>query len=246
METIKNILKLTGLGYLIIFVTGFFSNFFVLENLIVSGNSAATLNNIIENELLFRWAIVSFILMVIFDLLLAWTLYLLLKEVNQKLSLLAAWLRLVNATMFGLALYNLVSVLQLTVNPEYSKVLELSQLQTQVTLYLEAFNSTWLIGLIFFGIHLLLLGYLIVKSNYIPKFIGILLFVAGVGYLVDSFANFLLRNYSSYKDIFELIVILPGVIGEFSFTIWLLIKGFFGKKKQLIIKSTKHSFKEEF
>ena len=172
----------------------------------------------------------------IFDLLLSWTLYLLLKEVNQKLSLLAAWLRLVNATMFGLALYNLVSVLQLTVNPEYSIVLELSQLQTQVTLYLEAFNCTWLIGLIFFGIHLLLLGYLIVKSNYIPKFIGILLFVAGVGYLVDSFANFLLRNYSSYKDIFQLIVILPGVTGEFSFTIWLLIKGFFGKKKQLIIK----------
>ncbi|MCB9207505.1 MAG: DUF4386 family protein [Ignavibacteriales bacterium] len=57
MESIKNILKITGIGYLIIFLTGFFSNFFVLENLIVSGNSAATLKNNIENELLFLWAI---------------------------------------------------------------------------------------------------------------------------------------------------------------------------------------------
>ncbi|MCB9211634.1 MAG: DUF4386 domain-containing protein [Ignavibacteriales bacterium] len=246
MESIKNIIKITAVGYLIIFLTGFFSNFFVLENLIVSGNSAATLNNIIENELLFRWSIVSFILMVIFDLLLAWTLYLLLKEVNQKLSLLSAWLRLVNATIFGLALYNLVSVLQLTVNPEYSKLLELGQLQAQVMLNLGAFNNIWLIGLIFFGLHLLLVGYLIIQSGFIPKLLGVLLFVAGIGYLVDSFANFLLPNYSNYKDIFEIVVILPGVIGEFSFTIWLLSKGFFSKKKQLVIKSTKRSLTEEF
>ena len=69
------------------------------------------------------------------------------------------------------------------------------------------------------------LGYLIFKSGYIPKIIGIFLIIASLGYLTDSFANFLLDNYSDYKEIFMLIVVIPGVIGELSFTLWLLIRG---------------------
>jgi hypothetical protein len=125
-----------------------------------------------------------------------------------------------------LALYNLVGVLKISTSPEYLKIMGNGALQSQIMLYLDSFNYTWLIGLIFFGLHLLLLGYLIIKSGFIPKIIGVLLFVAGIGYLVDSFAFFLYPSYESVKDIFQMIVILPGVIGEFSFTIWLLIKGF--------------------
>jgi hypothetical protein len=69
------------------------------------------------------------------------------------------------------------------------------------------------------------LGYLIYKSGYIPKTIGILLFIAAIGYLIDSFANFLLADYVNYKDIFLMIVLVPGVIGELSLTFWLLFKG---------------------
>lgn len=76
-----------------------------------------------------------------------------------------------------------------------------------------------------FGLHLLVLGYLIFKSEYIPGFIGVLLLIAGLGYLIDSFANFLLPNYADYASIFMLIVVVPGVIGELSFTLWLLLKG---------------------
>ena len=90
---------------------------------------------------------------------------------------------------------------------------------------LDAFNNTWLIGLIFFGIHLYLLSYLIIKSNYIPKILGVLLFIASVGYLVDSFASFLLPSYKNYQEIFLLIVLVPGIIGELSFCLWLLVKG---------------------
>lgn len=163
--------------------------------------------------------------MVVFDVVLAWALYILLKPVNKNLSLLSGWLRLVNSTIFGIALYNLFSVLQILSGAEYLKVFVAGQLHAQVMLFLNAFNHTWLIGLVFFGLHLFFLGYLIFKSGYIPRILGVLLIVASVGYLIDSFANFLLPNYTNYATIFLLVVAVPSIIAELSFTFWLLFKG---------------------
>jgi hypothetical protein len=139
--------------------------------------------------------------------------------------LLSGWLRLVNSTIFGIALFNLFSVLHILSGAEYLKVFDTGQLHAKVMLFLNTFNNTWLIGLVFFGLHLFVLGYLIFKSGYIPRILGILLIVASIGYLIDSFANFLLPNYTNYKDIFLLIVVVPGIIGELSLTFWLLFKG---------------------
>lgn len=225
MDSLGKISKIAGLGYLVIFITGIFSNFIVLEGLVVPGDAAATANNITGNELLFRVGILSFIIMVVFDVVLAWALYVLLKPVNRNLSLFSGWLRLVNSTVFGIALYNLFSVMQVLSGAEYLKVFAAGQLQAQAMLFLNTFNNTWLIGLVFFSLHLFVLGYLIFRSGYIPKILGILLIVAAMGYLIDSFANFLLPNYTDYKDIFLLIVAVPGIVGELSLTFWLLLKG---------------------
>ena len=224
MNNLQTISKITGFGYLVIFVTGFFSNFFVLENMLVPGDGAMTVANILNNDSLYRIGIFSFILMVLVDVLLAWTLYMILLPVNRYISLLSGWLRLVNGVIFGIALYNLIVVLKLLGKNDYITAFNTDQLHAQVMLSFETFNITWLIGLIFFGLHLLVLGYLIYKSDYISKIIGILLFVAGIGYLIDSFANFLLPDYANYKDIFLMIVIVPGIIGELSLTFWLLFK----------------------
>jgi hypothetical protein len=223
--SLRNAAMVAGFGYLIIFITGIFANFFVLERLLVPGDATTTASNIIANELLYRMGILCFIVMVLFDVALAWALYILLKPVNKSLSLLSAWLRLVNATIFGIALYNLISVLHLLSGVDYLAVFETDQLQAQVMLFLNAFNYTWLIGLVFFGIHLFVLGYLIFKSEYIPRILGIFLVVASFGYLIDSIAHLLLPNYTDYEAIFSIVVIVPGVIGELSFTLWLLIKG---------------------
>jgi len=223
--SLRSIARFTGIGYLIIFFTGFFSNFFVLEGMMVSGDAAATCKNIIDQNMLFRSGILSFFLMVIFDVLLAWTLYLLLAPVNKKLSLLSAWLRLVNGTIFGVALYHLFSVLHFTGNADYLNVMDQGLLQVQAMLSIQAFNDTWLVGLVFFGLHLFFLGYLIFKSGYIPRFIGVLLIIAAAGYLIDSFAHFLLIDYEVYKDFFLMIVVIPGVVGELSLTMWLLFRG---------------------
>ena len=230
MKSLDRIARTAGLGYLIIFITGFFANFFVLEGLVVDGDAAATFANIGNNLLQFRWGIFSFLIMVIADVLLAWPLYRLLKPVNKNLSLLSAWLRLLNGAIFGVAVVNLFGVLRLFGGEQYLAVFEPSALHARTQFLLDAFNYTWLIGLVFFGLHLLVLGYLVFRSGYIPKVLGLLLQLAALGYFADSFAQFLLPNYNDYQAVFEMIVVIPGVVGEFSFTVWLLVKGVKGDK----------------
>jgi hypothetical protein len=232
MNSLYRLSKITGFGYLIIFLTGFFANFFVLDGLIVHDNVSATFNNIVANSLLLRFGILSFFIMVLVDLVLAWTLYLLLKPVNKEISLLTAWFRLLNAGIFGVALFHLFNILPL-INANKFSLFVAKDRFNQVALSLDAFNHTWLIGLVFFGIHLLLLGYLIIKSDYIPGILGVLLIIASLGYLTDSFAYLLSSDYSEYKSIFMLIVAIPGVIGELSFTLWLLSRGVRDRASQL-------------
>jgi hypothetical protein len=229
MTSLNNIAKIAGAGYLVIFISGIFANFFVLEGLVVAGDATATASRIMDNGSQLRVGILSFFIMVIFDLLLVWALYLLFKPVNKDVSLLAALLRLVNVAIFGVALYHLFGVMQLTGDADYLSAFSPAQLSAQVMLAVDAFNATWLIGLVFFGLHLIFLGYLIIKSSFVPGAIGILLMVAAAGYLIDSFAHLLLPSYDDYASIFMLIVVVPGVIGELSLTIWLLLKGFKGQ-----------------
>ena len=92
---------------------------------------------------------------------------------------------------------------------------------------LNRFDRIWLAGLVFFGLHLLILSRLVVKSPIVPRFIGILLAVAGIGYVIDSCAQWWLPNYSDFETVFSLVVIIPGVVGEFSLTLFLL---FFSKR----------------
>ena len=225
MKSLKTTARWTGLGYLIIFISGFFANFFVLEELVVNGNADATSYNILTNLVQFRWGVFSFIVMVVADVLLAWPLYLLLKNVNRNLALFSSLLRIVNGTIFAIALFNLFEVLHLFGGAEYITNLGTDYVQARVMFLLSAFNNTWLIGLIFFGIHLIVLGQLVMKSKHIPGILGLLLQIAALGYLSDSFAQFLLTDYNYYKNLFEMMVVIPGVIGEFSLTLWLVIKG---------------------
>lgn len=218
--------SITGLGLLFMAILAMFSNFSILDGLIVTDDAATTANNIISNEMLFRSGFISFVTVLILDVLVTWSLYVLLKPVNKNLAILAALFRLVYTAIFGIALYNFLNVLQLLSGAEYLSVFTAEQLHAQLMLLINAFNNGWLIGLVFFGFHLLIVGYLIIKSaGYLPKWIGIFLVLAAAGYLIDSFAHFLLTNYDDYKTIFLLIVAVPGVIGELSLAFWLLIKG---------------------
>lgn len=217
--------KIAGIGYLIIFVLGIFANFFIFGNLIVPGDASTTANNILSNELLFRSGMVSWLIVLICDIVIAWALYIFLKPIGKNISLLGAWFRIVYSTIFAITQLNLLMVLILLSGTDYLAVFNTKQLHALVLLFLNGFNYGFLIGLVFFAIHLLFISYLIYSSDYIPKILGVLLALASLGYLIDSFANFLLPNYTDYKTIFLLLVAVPGIVGELSFTLWLLFKG---------------------
>jgi len=222
---LQHIAKIAGFGYLVIFITGIFANFFVLENMYVPNESSSTFTNLLNNEDQFRFGFLCFIVMVIFDIVLTWALYLLFEPVNRNLSLLGAWFRLVNTAIFGVALFKLFSALHIATSIQYTQAFGSNHVQAEVMLAIEHFNHIWLIGLLFFGIHLFVLAYLMVKSQYVAKFIGILLFIASAGYVTDSIAQFTMQTYSDYKSFFSMLVIIPGVLGELSFTFWLLFRG---------------------
>lgn len=218
----RNISIIAGIGYLIIFVSGIFANFFVVESLFSTTELENLFNVISQNESIFRLGTLSFVFMVVADVILSWALYYIFKETNESLSKLSAWLRLVNCTIFGVALFNLLNVNDLIV---MSGMIPTNELNIELFQLYKGFNNIWFIGLIFFAIHLYILGYLAYKKENVPNIIAILLFLAAVGYTVDSIASIAYKDYYLYKDIFSNIVIIPGVLGELSFTFWLLIKG---------------------
>lgn len=216
----KQIAKISGIAYLMIFVTGFYANFAVLENLIVRNNSLITTQNIINNHSQFGNGLFWFLVMLAFDLVLVWSLFILTKQINKRLSYLASFFRLLHAIFFSIALLKLIRIYQLKYNSSIT-----IEFQDRVTELLLSFDTLWTIGLIVFGLHLIALGYLAIQSTFIPKALGVLLILAANGYIIDGLAKLFMSNYIDYKDTFEVIVIMPSVIGEFSFTIWLLIKG---------------------
>lgn len=217
MKNAKTIARLTGIGYLIIFISGFYGNFYVLESLVVSGDANATFQNITNNPETYSMGVFAFLVMVVVDLILAWPLYLLLKETSKKCSITSSLLRVINAGFFFVALGSLFDICP-QMNVE-------GLTATQTLAAIKQFNYVWTIGLLIFGAHLLVLGNLIYRSAAFPKAIGALIVLAGFGYLIDCTAQLAMNNYADYKDVFETIVVLSGVVGEFSLTVWLLIIG---------------------
>lgn len=196
---------IAGISYLIIFFAAIFANFFVLESVL-----KAPLETIQLNHMLVRFGILAFILTVVFDVVVAWALYELFKE--HYLSNLSTYFRMMHAAIMAVAIFALPIALKLTSAQEI-----LNQI--------DIFNIVWLIGLFFFGIHLILLGKIIAK----PKIIALFLMIAGLMYMIDTSAHFILPNYEEYSSIFLALVAIPSIIGEMSFAIWLLLKG--GKER---------------
>jgi uncharacterized Tic20 family protein len=210
-----------GLGLLLMAVLAPFANFYALGTLVVANDAKATAENIVASSSLFRIGITCFLIVAVLDVIVAWALYVLLEPIHKSLSLLAAWFRVVYAAVFAIALMPLLTVLHLLSGADSLKSLETNQLNAQVMLSLSSFKSGWDLGLVIFGFHLLVLGYLIFKSGFIPKWLGILVGIAGVGYLLDSLGKILIPDY-------KITVAMFTFVGEFLLIFWLLYKGIKG------------------
>lgn len=195
-----------GIGLALLTVLAVFGNFLILERLITPGNTAKTMTDIANSASLFRCGIASLLAAAVLDVVIAAALLRLFTPVNRDISRLAAWFRIIYAGVFVVAVSQLTGVLPAIGNPD------------QAQRSIDAFNDIWNAGLIVFGVHLLLVGYLAYRSGFIAKIIGILLVIAGLGYLIDGFGTVLVPGYS-------LSVAEVTFVGEAVFIFWLLIKG---------------------
>ncbi len=218
--SLRSAARVAGFGYLVVFVLGIFA--FSLEDLIVPGDAAATASNISDSELSLRAGVVSFLILLVADLVVAWALYIYLKPVSESLSLLTAWLRLIYVAVAASAFAGLFSVLMILSGPT---VFELGQLDVPTSLFLNLYEYGFNVSFVFFGLHILGLGYLIWKSDYVPRVLGVLLIIAALGYQIDSFASLLSSSYANNDTLFVVFVAVPAIVSELALTLWLLIRG---------------------
>ena len=221
----RQVARIAGVLYLVIIIAGIWAFFFVRSSLIVPGDAAATANEVLASEGLFRASIAADLVMIMSDVALALAFYALFRPVNRALSLLAAFFRLAPAANLGLNVLNLFFGLQLLHGAGHATAFSADQLHDLALFFFNAHGVGYTISLVFFGFSLLTLGYLIFRSGYMPKILGLLLIIAALGYLVDGFANVLLIHYADYADLLGAVVFGPALVAELAVALWLLIKG---------------------
>lgn len=217
--------QIAGVGYLAIFVLAIFANFVVVNDLIETGDATATARNIADSEAMFRAGLVAFAIVFVVDVVVAWALLILFRDHSRDISLLAAWFRLVYTVLLGVALIFFFVALQLLSGDEYLGAFDPGQLDAHILLAVDAFNYAWLIGLICFGAHLVVVGYLVISSRWTSPVLGYVLMLAGAAYITDTLARAVIADYADIENLFLAIVAIPSVIGELWFTVWLLRKG---------------------
>jgi len=213
--------RIGGVLYLIIIVIGFCSEFFVRDKLAVSGDVTATANNIMASESLWRISIAGDLILLVCAVPLTLILYVLLSPVNKHLALLAVFFNIIEFPIEAVSKLCLFAALFLSGNADYLKAFEPHQRHALVNISLKLHDYGFGIDLVFFGFACLVYGYLLFRSGYFPRTIGVLMAIAGLSYLTNSFTLILAPAYAG--RIFLILVF--ALIGELSFCLWLMLMG---------------------
>lgn len=221
-----------GVGILLLALFAGFGYPFAVAGLVTEDDPARTAADILGSKNLFRLGILSLFLAAVLDVVIAWSLYRVFSPVSDSISRLASWLRLAYAAVFLVAISHLVGVLRLLSDADYLTVFSSDQLQTQALLRINTYTDVWHAGLILFGLHLLVIGYLAYRSGFMPKLLGILLAIAGAGYVFDSIAGVLVDG--SVPDVTAFTF-----IGEFLLALWLVVWG----RRVTVATSERHDYR---
>lgn len=195
-----------GVGLAVMAVLGGFANFAAIVSLIVPGDAARTAANIAAAPAMFWAGVASFIIVAMLDVLVAAALYVLFRSVSPRLSALAGWLRTVYAVLLLVAVGQLVNGFALLGDPAAAQPV------------LESFTTIWVLGLGLFGASLILVGYLAYRSGFMARVFGVLLALAGAGYLADAIG---VATIPGFTAVFAQFLF----VGEVALIFWLLIRG---------------------
>ena len=205
-QTLRRASLTAGVALALMAVLAAFAVFGAISALITPGDAAQTAQDITASPLLFRLGIACLVVVVILDVIVAAALFTVFAPVNRMVSAMAAGFRIAYAGVYLVAISQLVIGVQLLADPD------------QALRAIDAYTTIWQVGLILFGVHLLLIGYLAYRSGFMPKIFGILLVIAGLGYLADGFGTVMVQDYSISIGAFTF-------VGEVALTFWLLISG---------------------
>jgi hypothetical protein len=214
--------RIGGVLYLAIIVVGGIAEGFVTNKLVVPGDAATTAHNIMASPVLWHLSVAGNLLVALCAVPLVWIEYLLLRPVSRQLILLGVLFNLVSLAVEAISKLFLLLVVPTLGNADYLKAFEPQQLQILANLALRSHDISFNIALVFFGCTCLVNGYLIFRSGYFPKLIGILMQVAGLSYLIACFAALFAP---AFADVIIPAILIPALIGESSFCLWLLVKG---------------------
>jgi len=212
---------MAGFLYFIYIVIHISANVIGRSKLIVYGDAAATAQKIMASEWQFRIGFLSDLLSAVLFLLTAWALYVLLKPVDQNLALLFLLLNLGGVAIQCFSDLNLYASLLLLSGADYLKVFQADQLQALAMLFLYLYKNGFVMAQLFYGAWLFPLGYLVFKSGFLPRILGIVLMIHCVAWLMTFLQSFLFPGYEAITYLSYPL----GFIAEFGLTLWLLIKG---------------------
>ncbi|MFB3100532.1 MAG: DUF4386 domain-containing protein [Gammaproteobacteria bacterium] len=221
MNSTKKTARIAGFIYLLLAITGVVSLLYFPRTFFVFGNATATANNITSSELLFRIAIFTSLISQVIFVFLVLALYRLLKEISHMQALLMVTLVVVSASTGFLNTLNQVAALILLSGADFLSVFEKPQLDALAYVFLRLHSQGWQAIQIFWGLWLFPFGFLVYKSRFIPRILGVLLTIAGSAYLLSSFMFFVLPQYKT--TVSPLITLLE--MGELPIILWLLIMG---------------------
>ena len=212
---------MAGFLYFIYIVIHIFADVIGRSKLIVFGDAATTAKNIMASAWQFRIGVMSDLLAAVLFLLTAWALYVLLKPVNKNLALLFLLLNLGGVAIQCFSDLFLFASQLLLSGADYLKVFQADQLQALAMFFLNLYQNGYWISQIFFGAWLFPLGYLVFKSGFLPRILGIVLMIHCVAWLMTSLQFFLFPGFDAIKYVSWPL----GFIAEFGLTLWLLIMG---------------------
>jgi hypothetical protein len=211
--------RIAGALFLISAVAGGFGEVFVPSQLVVSGDAAATARNILAANSLFRLGFASYLIEAVCDLALTLVLYVLLRPVSRDLALLAVFFRLVATATFAMTELFYIAPALILSGADYLKAFTPEQLNSLALLSLRFYAYGSGLFMVFYGVPSIILGYLIFRSNYLPRLLGILLALSGIGFVISSFVLILAPAYASSA------FLVPTAVAGLALTGWLLVRG---------------------
>ena len=214
--------RIGGVLYLIIIAFGLFGEMFVRSKIIVWGDPTATAGNILASEGLWRFSVAAELFYLLCAVALATIFYVLLRPVSRDIALLAVFFNLVSVAVEAVGRLQLISALGILRDAERLTGFDPGQVHALAYLSVQLHGRGFSVSLLFFGCVCLVLGYLIFRSGYLPKLLGVLMQIAGLGYLLDGFS--LILSPAFHAMIFPA-SLMPAFVAELSVCLWLLVKG---------------------